>query len=73
MTSRVYVATVAVGDDRNDPGIEIVGVFTTEQAAWDAAAALGPYTAAVECYELDAHPWKGEPVRWMEDGQERRP
>jgi hypothetical protein len=48
-----WVATVAPRDGANRPDEEIIGVFTDEARAWEAARKIGPRTAYVRGFKLD--------------------
>jgi hypothetical protein len=57
----VWLAVGAVGDDHNDPGTEIVGVFSTEERAVEAAHFAFPYTGRARSVTLDETPdWATE-------------
>lgn len=63
-TREVFVADHAVGDDRNDPSSETIGVFSTIEKALAAAA---PYeTGGVRSVPLDA---TGAFSIWSRDGR----
>lgn len=67
MTSRetkptVWIATGQLGDLQNDPEFEIIGVFSSEEAALKAARVRFPHTACATSYELDDIPeWATKP------------
>jgi hypothetical protein len=57
---KVWIAEMALGDDPNDPGTEVIGVFSSEEAALVAGRKFAPRTAQAVEYEIDELPdWDG--------------
>lgn len=64
MIEFVYVVTVGAGDDSKDPSRDIVGVYSTPEAAEAVMLAEAPGSGAVDKYRVDSK--DSECLMWRE-------